>query len=163
MDAYQAIFSKRDRREYDSRPIADEAVQRILRAGRMAGSSSNSQPLRFIVLRDGPNKERLGPAGRGTAALLKAPLGIVIVRKQDSRDFDVGRAAQNMMLAAWAQGIYSCPIGLQDTRLAGEVLGLPKDYVVAVAVAFGYPAADEQPREGRKRLPLEELVHEETW
>jgi nitroreductase len=118
MDAYQAIIAKRDRRDYEDRPIPDEVLQRILQAGRMAGSSSNSQPTRLIVMRDPKSRANIGPAGPGTAPLVKAPLGIVVVIKNGARDFDVGRVAQNMMVAAWAEGIVSCPIGLREEALA---------------------------------------------
>ena len=66
MDAYQAIIGKRDRREYDGRPIPEEVVQRILQAGRMAGSSSNSQPCRLILMQEKESLARIGPAGVGT-------------------------------------------------------------------------------------------------
>ena len=52
MDAYKAIIGKRDRREYDGRPISHDVRHRILQAGRMAGSSSNNQLARLIVLND---------------------------------------------------------------------------------------------------------------
>ncbi len=58
MDAYQAIIGKRDRREYTSQPIPDEVRHRILQAGRMAGSSSNNQLGRLIVLNDRGALER---------------------------------------------------------------------------------------------------------
>jgi nitroreductase len=163
MDAYQAIISKRDRREYDGRPIPEDVLHRILQAGRMAGSSSNSQPFRFIVLREQASKDKLAPAGPGTAPLVKAPLAIVIVLERGRRDFDVGRAAQNMMVAAWAEGIHSCPIGLREEAIASAALGLPDTHVAAIGIAFGYPAADARPPESRPRLPLEELVHYERW
>ena len=44
MDAYTCIRTKRDSRAYADQPISDEALQRILQAGRMAGSSKNTQP-----------------------------------------------------------------------------------------------------------------------
>ena len=91
MDAYQAIISKRDRREYDlSRPIADETLQRILQAGRMAGSSSNAQPCRLVVVSERASVDKLAEAGRGAGTLKAAPVGIVIPLKQGQRDFDVG-------------------------------------------------------------------------
>lgn len=163
MDAYEAIIRKRDRREYDGRPIPEESLHRILQAGRMAGSSSNSQPLRFIVMRDPSAKGRLGPAGVGTAPLVKAPLSIVICLQQGRRDFDVGRAAQNMMVAAWAEGIHSCPIGLRNEEAAREALGLPEGYTAAIGIAFGYPSGEPPAREQGKRLPMEELVHYDRW
>jgi nitroreductase len=163
MDAYQAIVGKRDRRDYDSRPIPEDVLHRILQAGRMAGSSSNSQPFRFIVMRDRAAKEKLAPAGPGTAPLVKAPLAIVVVLEKGRRDFDVGRAAQNMMVAAWAEGIHSCPIGLREEAVASAALGLPDTHVAAIGISFGYPAADATAGESRPRLPLAELVHYDRW
>ena len=163
MEAYEAIIGKRDRREYDSKPIPEDVQRRILQAGRMAGSSSNSQPFRFIVMRDQAAKEKLAPAGPGTAPLVKAPLAIVVVLEKGRRDFDVGRAAQNMMVAAWAEGIHSCPIGLREEAIASEALGLPDTHVASIGISFGYPAAHATPGESRKRLPLEELVHYDKW
>jgi nitroreductase len=163
MDAYQAIIGKRDRREYDGKPIPEETLRRILQAGRMAGSSSNSQPFRFVVLREQASKEKLAPAGPGTAPLVRAPLAIVVVLERGRRDFDAGRAAQNMMVAAWAEGIHSCPIGLREEAIASEALGLPETHYAVIGVAFGYPAANATVGESRKRLPLEELVHYERW
>ena len=163
MDAYEAIIKKRDRREYDGRPIPEDVLRRILQAGRMAGSSSNSQPLRLIVMRDQAAKDRLAPAGPGTAPLVNAPLGIVVCLKRGSRDFDVGRAAQNMMVAAWAEGIHSCPIGLRNEAVASEALGLPDDYVASIGISFGYPSGAPSNREPGKRIALEELVHYDRW
>jgi nitroreductase len=163
MDAYEAIIKKRDRREYDGRPIPEETLHRILQAGRMAGSSSDSQPLRFIVMRDPAMKEKMGPAGVGTGPLVKAPLSIVICLQQGRRDFDVGRAAQNMMVAAWAEGIHSCPIGLRNEEVAREVLGLPEDYAASIGISFGYPSGEASARQPSKRLPLDDLVHYDRW
>ncbi len=163
MDAYQAIIGKRDRREYDSKPIPEEALQRLLQACRMAGSSSNTQTLRYIVMRDQAAKEKLAPAGPGTAPLVDAPLVIVIVQERDRRDFDVGRAAQNMMVAAWAEGIHTCPIGLREEEIASEALGLPESHFVSIGISFGYPAAAAKSGESRPRLSLDELVHYDRW
>lgn len=163
MEAYEAIIGKRDRREYDGRPIPEDVLRRILQAGRMAGSSSDSQPLRFIVMRDQAAKDKLTDAGVGTGPLVRAPLSIVICLQQGRRDFDVGRAAQNMMVAAWAEGIHSCPIGLRHEQVAREALGLPDDYTAAIGISFGYPSGEASSRAPSKRLPLEELVHYERW
>jgi nitroreductase len=163
MDAYEAIIRKRDRREYDGRPIPEETLRRILQAGRMAGSSSNSQPFRFVVMRDPAQKQKLAPAGPGTAPLVNAPLGIVICLERGRRDFDVGRAAQNMMVAAWAEGIHSCPIGLREEAVASEALGLPDNYVASIGVSFGYPSPDATARPPSQRIPMEDLVHYDRW
>lgn len=164
MDAYRAIVTKRDRREYARQAVAEDVLRRILQAGRMAGSSSNSQPLRFIVLRDDAQKQKLAPAGPGTGPLVRAPLAIVICLEKGRRDFDVGRAAQNMMLAAWNEGVFSCPIGLREDAITRSVLEIPENYAAAIGIAFGYPSGEpSSSRFGTPRLPMEELVHYERW
>ena len=165
MDAYTAIISKRDRREYSSIQIPDDVLHRILQAGRMAGSSSNSQPVRLVVLRDQENRDALLPFGRGTAPIGRAPLVIAVLLQKGARDFDVGRTAQNMMLAAWADGVLSCPVGIQEREGARTALGYPEDFEIANCIAFGFPDDSQTapPREPRPRLSMDELVHWEKW
>ena len=52
MDTYLAIASRRDRRDYDGRPVAEDTVRRILDAGRLSGSAKNRQQWRFIVVEE---------------------------------------------------------------------------------------------------------------
>ena len=160
---FDVIRTKRDTRAYADRPIPEEALRRILQAGRMAGSSKNSQPVRFVVLRDQQRKEQLAACGDFSAHLPSAPVVVAVVLLPDGGPFDAGRAAQNMMVAAWAEGLTSCPTSMHHPECAAEVLGLPPDHRVATALPFGYPAAQDQPRPGRPRLPLSEYVHEDRW
>lgn len=163
METYQAIVGKRDTRDYEDRPIPDEALQRILQAGRMAGSSKNAQPIRLVVIRDPGQRAALARCGDFTTHLASSPLVVAIVRFDGSRPFDAGRAAQNMMLAAYDLGIASCPVGIQHDGPAREVLGTPADTVVAMALTFGYPRGGRVVGRGERRLPLDEYVHWERW
>lgn len=165
MDAYQAIITKRDLRDYDTRPIPDDVLQRILQAGRMAGSSSNSQPVRYVVLTNRDTIKALKAFGRGTRQLEESPLYILAFLQDQARHFDVGRAFQNMMVAAWADGVLSCPVGLQDLAPVNQTLGVPDDWKLSIGIAFGYPApatgtANPNPR---PRLAADELYHMEKW
>ena len=72
MDAYTCIRTKRDTRLYQSKPIPEQSLRRILQAGRMAGSAKNLQPCRFVVLQDTPmagsqtgHPRSAGGGGRG--------------------------------------------------------------------------------------------------
>ena len=163
MDTYKAIISKRDTRAYLDKPIPDEVLHRILNAGRMAGSSKNSQPCRFIVMRDRANIERLAACGDFTAAMRAAPLVIAILLEEGWRPFDVGRAAQNMMLAAWNEGITSCPVGIQHIEEGREAVGAPGNFEVHMVVCFGYPQPSTPLSRGQKRTSLAEIVHQERW
>jgi nitroreductase len=80
--------------------------------------------------------------------------------------FDAGRAAQNMLLAAWNDGIDATPNGLEDGPAASAALGLAEDEAVAIVLTFGRPARPRDPdrREAAEwssranRKPLDELV-----
>ena len=67
------------------------------------------------------------------------------------------------MIAAWAEGITSCPTSMHERARARETLGLPEGHELAIVLALGYPQAGSRLSAGRSRLPLEELVHEEHW
>ena len=162
-DAYTAIVTKRDTRAYDPRPIPEETVRRILQAGRMTGSSKNSQPCRFVVLRDPERRKAIAACGDFAQHVPHAPLVIAVVLTPGGGAFDAGRAAQNMMVAAWAEGITSCPTSMHDAACAERTLGLPPEHRVAILLPMGYPAEGAEGRPSRPRLPLEEFVHWERW
>jgi len=92
-----------------------------------------------------------------------AALGIAICLPETGSDFDAGRAAQNMMLAAWSMGIASCPCSMHERECAIKTLGLPEGYRVVVVLAMGHPDPAVSMSLGKKRLGLEELAHEERW
>jgi nitroreductase len=163
MDAYTCIRTKRDTRLYQDRPIPEQSLRRILQAGRMAGSAKNLQPCRFVVLQDAPKKKGLAACGQFAQHTASAPVVVAIVLPQGGREFDAGRCAQNMMLAAWAEGITSCPITMHDNACALGVLGVRQGHRVSIVLAFGYPPPSAPWPGGTPRIPLEELVHWGGW
>ena len=161
MDTYLAIVSKRDTRRYADQPIPDDVVERILDAGRVTGSASNRQPWRFLIVDDTERREKLADAVYEPTNIHGAQLIIAIV---GARPFDLGRCAQNMMLAAWNDGVASCPNGIADAEVAQEALGLEEPPVNVLS--FGYPAkqpaaetrsAEEWSARANRR-PLDETV-----
>jgi len=162
MDAYTCIIGKRDTRTYADKPIPPEALGRILQAGRMAGRAKNSQLWRFVLLEERARKEELAACGQYAAHIPWAPVVVAIVMPKEGRDFDAGRSAQNMMLAAHADGIASCPVSMHDQDCARRVLGLPEGHKVPIVIAFGYPT-DAPRAPGVPRTTLDELVHRERW
>jgi nitroreductase len=157
VDAYLAIASRREVREYTDAPIPDEIVHRILDAGRLAGSSRNSQQWEFVVVSD---KEALADAVYVPGNVLGATLVVAIAGS--AFPFDKARAAQNMMLAAWNDGVGSCPNGISDAEAAERIAGVP----VGIVLTFGYPAKPRDPNSrsaeqwstGAKRKPFDEVV-----
>jgi nitroreductase len=164
MHAYRAIVDKRDQRAFLPRPIPEDALRRILQAGRMTGSSKNSEPNRFVVARDRARLAAIGALGARARWLAAAAAVIVFVQTQ-RHEYDAGRCAQNMMLAAWADGIGSCPAHVPEAEL-GALLAVPPGLHVNRVLGFGYidPERAGPPRSvARRRLPIEELTHWEGW
>jgi nitroreductase len=167
MDAYLAIVSLRAVHEYADRPIPDSALRRILEAGRATGSAQNRQPWRFYVVRSRELLDILAGVVYEPANLQGCQAAIALTTTSKST-FDAGRCAQNLALAAWADGIASSPNGVKDREAAHQVLVVREDETIATILSFGYPLRPRQPAaddvEGVlqriKRKPLEELT---TW
>lgn len=166
METWQAIDTVRVVREFDPRPIEDGALQRILHAARRTGSSKNRQDWSFIVCREREQLRQLAAVGPYAGHLAGAAAGVALVGPIDRDRWDLGRAAQNMVLAAWDLGIGSVPATVYDADLARRLLGLPAELECGYLLSFGYPADPSElnrPNRAGGRKPLEELVHEERW
>ncbi len=164
MDAYRAVVDKRDQRAFLPKPLPDESLRRILQAGRMTGSSKNSEPNRLVVVRDRERLRALAALSRFARWLADAAV-VVVIAQTAQHEFDAGRCAQNMMVAAWNDGISSCPAHLPEADVA-KLLGIPGGVVINRVIGFGYvdPGhAAAPPSVARRRLPLDTLVHWETW
>jgi nitroreductase len=166
MDTYLAVASKRDWRRYAGRELPDAVATRILDAGRLAGSAVNRQPWTFVVVESAERRSQLADAVYAGDNLRGAALIVAIATPDGGSALDVGRAAQNMMLAAWNDGVASCPNGMPDGGHAGEILGLEGGLQPVTVLSFGYPqrerepdskAAEEWSREANRK-PLDEVV-----
>lgn len=160
MTPYEAIISKRDLRVYTDQAIPEEVMHRILQAGRMAGSAKNLENNRLMLVTDQAVQDALAEAGDfsswiGTSAAI---VGFA-TPTAELRLFDVGRQAQNMMLAAHAEGVGTCPVTLQHADKARAAVGLPDDWSMGMVITLGYPVEDhpESPLK-RTRVALDELV-----
>ena len=164
MDLYQGTIGKRDRRTFLPETLPDETLRRILQAGRMTPSSKNAEPNRFVVVTQEGRKAEVA-ALSGMAKWLADAAVIVVLVQTQKHEFDAGRCAQNMMLAAYNDGVGSCPAHLPEAAL-GALLGIPPELFINRVIGFGYinpERAAAPPGVARKRLPLEELVHRESW
>ncbi|HEX6138907.1 MAG TPA: nitroreductase family protein [Candidatus Limnocylindria bacterium] len=172
METWKAINTIRVVRRFDPRPLDEAHLQRILNAGRRAGSSKNQQRWAFVVARDRDHLRELAAVGDYAGHLAGAAAGIALVtpeatgHRRDSIMWDCGRAAQNMVLAAWELGIGSVPATVYDHALAARLLGLPPDRRCDFLLSFGYPADESKlaaPNRAGGRLAMHEVVHQERW
>lgn len=156
-DLYDFVVGLRAIRDYKDDPLAESDLTAILEAGRWTGSSKNRQNWSFVVVR-GERLKTLAECGSFTQPVRDSAATIVLVEEPQGNMFDIGRAAQNMMLAAKARGVASCPITLHRDAAAREFIGAPPDRVVRYAVALGYPTEAAKPRKHGGRKTASEVV-----
>ncbi|HJP89802.1 MAG TPA: nitroreductase family protein [Candidatus Limnocylindrales bacterium] len=173
MDVWTAIRTKRMVRDFQDRPLERDHLERILDAGRHAGSSKNLQRWDFIVIEDRATLRRLAQIGKYAGHIADAAAAVALVTPDPRTDdaplsvtWDSGLAAENMMLAAWELGIGSCPATVYDDALARAILAYPTDRFCGYVLSFGYPkdATDltRRPKAGGRRS-LEEITHRDRW
>ena len=160
---YDSIVGLRAIRQFEDRPLSEEDIDAVLKAAQWTGSSKNRQNWSFIVVDDPDQKDLLCEAGDFTTPIRNAPAAICLVQESDGYEFDTGRLAQNIMLAADAVGLATCPITLHRDEVAAEVLDLPDGARCRYAVAIGYPEEGAEATKMGGRKLLHELVHHNTY
>jgi nitroreductase len=163
MDAFEAISTKLDVREFETKRVPQEVRRKIAEAARLTASSMNSQHWRFIIIKDSTNLKRLAADSTTGKWVAEADFAVIVSidPKVPGSSIDAGRVVQDMELAAWnfgvASGIY---IGVAEAALRRD-FGIPETLKPAAVVGFGYPKRKILGKKDRK--PLEELFFLERF
>ncbi len=184
MEFYDVIKGHRSIRQYEQKEVSDEVLHQILEAGIRASSSGNMQSYSIIVTKDKALREKLYEPHMEQSMVTDAPVLLTFcadfnrmrkwleangapVHFDNFMSFMIGAidatlVSQNVALAAENLGLGICYMGstLANCDQIGEILNLPPNVVPIVGFSLGYPA--ENP-EVRDRLPLDGLVHYETY
>ena len=174
LSVLDAIVQRRAVRNYLPEPVPRPVVQRLIDLAILAPSAVNQQPWAFAVIEDRSTLDRLaegakelllaeppGPQvlGSGLPALAHlreaiaepgydlfhgAPTLIVIYATEAHGVPDCYLAGENLMLAALALGLGTCPIGLslpilQMPEVKAE-LEVEDGWIAALPMVIGYPA-----------------------
>ncbi len=161
-DNYEFVVGLRAIRDYTDIPLSEEHLEAILEAARWTGSSKNRQNWSFVVV-TGERLGELARCGRFTQPVRDSVATIVLVQEPGGNMFDIGRAAQNIMLAAQALGVASCPITLHREKKANEFLGAPADRIARYAVALGYPTDTAEPRRLGGRKKADQVIRYDSY
>jgi nitroreductase len=184
MNLFDVIHNHRSIREYKPDPVPDDILTEILQAGIRASSSGNMQTYSIIVTRDADLRQQLYEPHMEQSMVIDAPVLLTFcadfhrmrrwLRVSDAPDsfdnfmsfmvaaIDAVLVSQNVALAAEAHGLGICYMGstLANCDQIGRILQLPQNVVPVVGFSLGYP--DEDPAL-RDRLPLDGLIHQETY
>jgi nitroreductase len=171
MEMWDALRARRNVREYDSRPIPAEDLDRILEAGRLSPSASNRQKWDFVVTTDKAQLEALSKVWQGARHVPGSAATILLVLPEPEAEryrtidqYDLGQATMAMMLVATDLGIGSGHSAVGDQEAARAIFGIPEGYIPAYMIALGYPAGKPlTPLKRHDRRPLEDVVHRGHW
>lgn len=173
-DAVRPLLRIRQVREFTEELVSIESLDAIADAARWSGSSTNSQPWRFVILRSAETLRTIAAAGLPqTRSLQSATAAVAVVLPGGkgvgiSHAFDEGRAAERMLIAASFLDLGAAVAWiLPEVRpQVAPLLGLSEGHFVRTIVALGHPsAAAQRPKsaKGKARLPREETVFYERW
>jgi nitroreductase len=154
----EIVTGRRSIRRFESRPIENEKMMRILGAARWTPSWGNTQCWELIVVKDeqllDSLAEELSPKNPAKLAVAKGPVTLAICAEkkkagyyngQQSTElgdwlmFDLGLITQTICLAAHAEGLGSVVVGSFHHDRVRELLGVPEGYEVVALLPMGYP------------------------
>ena len=173
-DVVRPLLRVRQIREFTDLPVEPAALAAIADAARWSGSGRNSQPWRFIVIRDPATIRGIQEAGMPqTRSLATATAAIAIALPHQpgsgiSHGYDEGRAAERMLIAASLLGLGAgiAWVRAEARPVVADLLVLPEDRFVRTVIAVGHPSEEaRKPKAaaGEARLPRSETVFEERW
>ena len=158
-------------RQYSPEPVPDDVVDQLLELARWTGSSKNSQPWRFIVVRDKDRLKKLAALRPNINWAAAAPVGIAIVLEGDAvgEAYDEGRLTERLLTGANLLGFGGGVAWFGEPSHQAEakrILGIPDDRTARQIVMVGRPTTTADPRPygpKRGRKPLSELVSYDRW
>jgi nitroreductase len=154
MDASEAVRTKLDVRDFSDRPVPSKVKLAVLEAGRLTQSGVNSQHWRFILVQVKDNLAKLADDSTTGRWVAGTDFAVIICTdpKKGYHMIDAGRAAQDMQLTAWDQGVTSCLYtGFKLAEMRRD-FGIPEESTPSVVVGFGYPVKKLLGKKNRKAL-----------
>ena len=152
------LLGRRSIRVYSPGEVSEAAVTRLLEAAMAAPSAMTKDPWRFVTVRDRQTLAKLATLHPGAAMLSSAALAIVVCGDLDAafeRHIsyllqDCSAATENLLLAAHAQGLGACWVGIHPgeplIKRVNELLSLPASVIPVAAVSLGQPGEQPPPR-----------------
>ncbi len=163
-------------RDFLGKPIEREKIMLCLEAARLAPSTSNSQPWRFIVVDDKQLKNKLCAAAFGGLYFINtfcktAPVIVVVISEKSKflariagifrglkyYLIDIGITGEHFVLQAEELGLGTCWIGWFNERAVKSVLNIPRHKKIDILIALGYYDREKLgPEHGRE--PMDKIA-----
>lgn len=173
METMDAIRGRRCVRAYKAREIPEEILYNVLEAAQWAPSSGNLQTTRLIVVTDKTKKAIIARAALGQTFIAQAPVVLIVCSETSivKRNYgergeklysiqNTAAAIQNIMLAAYNQGLATNWVGAFTEANLRKEFEIPAKVDIHAIIPIGYPA--EWPRPPA-RIPLADITYFKKW
>ena len=173
MDFLELAKNRYSERYFDSRPVEQEKLDRVLQAGRVVPTACNYQPQRFFLIR---SQEGLNKLKTVTHFHYNVSLMILVCydmnevwtnpgdryyQNYNSGEQDASIAATTMMYEAEELGIHTIWIRGFDSKTVVDTFGIPKNMIPVMMLGLGYPNERAKANAWHfRRKPIEEFVSE---
>ncbi|WPF80763.1 GNAT family N-acetyltransferase [Sanguibacter sp. 4.1] len=157
MEQLRSLIARRTVRSFLDEDVPVSVVRQLVDQARWTGSARNRQPWRFVAVYDQATRAGLAGLGAYAAHLATAPVVVVLLSPRERHldtEFDAGRIAQSLTLAAASAGLGSCVTSLypeENADTAATVVGAEPGWSARHAVALGRP--DSSSPVGRLAIP----------
>lgn len=167
MDFLKLAKGRYSVRKFMDKPVEQEALDKILKAGYLAPTACNLQPQRILVIN---SKEGLAKLKTCTKCHFNAPTAMLISydrdkcwqRKYDDKisgDIDASIVTTHMMLEAAAIGVGTTWVMHFDPAAVRKEFRVPASFDPVALLVMGYPAPDAEPFPGHSEFKaMDELV-----
>jgi len=171
LSVIERMRTVRQIRQYASEEVPDNVVEQLLRVAQWTGSSRNTQPWHFVVVKEKDRLRKISQLRAPINWLAAAPLGIAIVLDGAgvSEAYDEGRVTERILIAAHNLGYGGGVAWYGDDSQQAEakrILGVPADRTARSIVMIGRPVSAKDPRPNARpggRKPLSEIVSYERY
>lgn len=153
------ILARTSIRSYQDRPVEQDKIEKLLRAGMAAPSAVDKRPWHFIVVTDKEVLNGLAQANPNAGMAARAPLAIVVcgdktkalTRVPDYWVQDASAATQNILLAAQGMGLGAVWTGTYPVtdrvEKVAAALNLLEHIVPFCTIVIGYPEKYQAPKD----------------
>ncbi|MEW5912769.1 MAG: nitroreductase family protein [Thermodesulfobacteriota bacterium] len=159
MDVRKAIYKRRSVRSFKQKPIDQDLLRELVDVARVGPSAANRQPLQYVVVTEPGLCQQVfdclkwaaytAPRGVPKPGYTPTAYIIICVKKELTlavgAKYDLGAAAQTIILLATAEGLGTCWIKSVDVPTLTKILAVPEGVEVDSVIALGVPA--EEPKQ----------------
>ena len=170
-ETISTIHNRKTVRDFTDKPVPEELLMVLVKAGMAAPTAVNSQPWEFIVVKDKSKMKKLAESLQFSRMLDSATAAILVCTSPNkTKDKDVNYAiidatlaSENILLAAESLGLGGAWVAIFPKESVIDYIrsefDIPENIIPLNIIPLGYPVGNEKP----KNKYNSDVIHFEKW